>query len=221
LAEKRTGGRVRALGQLADVSVLQQAADIYLDSFPFASLTSLLESGSLGNPVVTYRGHPNECAVLGADTAGIDDLMERPGTPDDLRATLARLIDDVSLRTSRGATLEEAIRRRHQGEGWRAETRRVYAHAAVSVPVAGVSAPERRTGTLEEMVRLIVTRSPHSTGVVGAVRANLGHLPLGERVSAARALARAGAGLRLADLLSDRDASCLRLLRETWLRTRG
>src|SRR5690606_34199109 len=42
IASVDIGGRVRALGTVDDVSMFYSAADVYIDSFPFASLTSLL-----------------------------------------------------------------------------------------------------------------------------------------------------------------------------------
>ncbi|TRW43574.1 glycosyltransferase [Georgenia yuyongxinii] len=202
-AEAWTQGRVRALGQLTDPSILHQAADIYLDSFPFSSLTSLLESGSLGNPVVTFRGHPDECAVLGADTIGVDEQMFRPRTPDDLRRQLVRLIEDGPFRIASGVATRRAVVERH-GAGWLAEAERVYRHAAASTPVRDPGAAERGTGQLEELVRLVVTRSPHSQGIAGAVRGTLGLLPLPQRLSAAAALRRNGVSLGPVDLLPDR-----------------
>ena len=109
-ADELTAGRVRALGLLPNAAALQQAADIYIDSFPFASLTSLIEAGSYGTPVITYRGHPEECAVLGADTRGLDEYMLSPSTPAALRSDLDHLIEDASARNALGARTKQAQR---------------------------------------------------------------------------------------------------------------
>jgi hypothetical protein len=55
-ANKLTAGCVRALGVLPDPASYRDAADIYLDSTPFASITSLLESAALGTPCLAYVG---------------------------------------------------------------------------------------------------------------------------------------------------------------------
>ncbi|RPF26085.1 hypothetical protein [Georgenia muralis] len=203
-AARLTHGRVRALGPLPHVGLLHQAADVYLDSFPFASLTSLLESGTLGNPVVTYRGHPEGCDVLGADTEGVDEAMSRPTTPDGLRQELSLLVDEAPARHQAGDAIRASILDRHGADVWQTEARRVYAHAARSSPEITLRVPPRRTGTLEELVRQVVTRSPHSQGVPGSLRSALGLLPAGERLSAVHALRRHGVALTAADMLADR-----------------
>ena len=97
-AERLSNGRIRALGRLADVTPLHLAADGYVDSFPFASLTSLIESGIFGNPALTYprtsrrlRGvgsrHPRSGPVLAAATQP-GRVPSRP-RQDDLRRCLA------------------------------------------------------------------------------------------------------------------------------------
>lgn len=216
-AENRSAGRIRALGQVSDVTALHQAADVYLDSFPFSSLTSLLESASLGNPAVTYRGHPDDCAVLGADTAGVDQLLLKPRTPHDVREDLRLLIDDATGRRARGEELRRVIAESHSGRGWRAEADRVYAAAAASAPNVRAWSTVRHDGLFDELVRLVVSRSPHSRGVAGALKESLGLLPLGERASAITALRRHRAQVRATDVLSDRSRVALIRLRNSLL----
>lgn len=214
-AEHRTSGRIRALGQVSDMSALHQAADVYLDSFPFSSLTSLLESASLGNPAVTYRGHPDDCAVLGADTAGVDGLLLRPGTPEDVRRDIRLLIDDPAGRQARGEELQQVIGESHSGRGWRAEAERVYAAACAAAPDVRAWSTVREDGLFDELVRLVVSRSPHSRGIAGALKESLGLLAVGERASAIAALRRHRARVRATDVLSDRSRVALVRLRSS------
>jgi hypothetical protein len=182
-ADAATGGRVRALGLLPNASALQQAADIYIDSFPFASLTSLIEAGSYGTPVITYRGHPDECAVLGADTRGLDEYMLRPSTPDSLRSDLERLIQDAPGRRELGARTREAIRETHTGEGWREGVADLYSFAFEVRGEPSMGPAVRDTGILDSLVDLVQERTGFSDGVRGATRRNLGLLPAGTRIA--------------------------------------
>ena len=54
-ANIQTNGRIVPLGTRWDNDLLYAAADIYLDSVPFSSITSLLEAGSHGLPLIGYR----------------------------------------------------------------------------------------------------------------------------------------------------------------------
>ena len=208
-AEHRSGGRIRALGRVPDPGVLQQAADVHVDSFPFASLTSLLETGSLGTPVVTYRGHPEECAVLGADTPGVDDLMVRPGTPEEFREQMRRLLEDAAYREDLGDRTGRAIRDTHTGEGWRAALRGLY-DVAVRPPVAGdVVAPTRREGPLDTYVTLVQARNPFHDGIRGATRLTLPYFPVAARLRAWAAVAGSGAPVSPTLLLSPRASAAV------------
>ena len=46
-------GQILALGERADTRAFFEAADVYLDLFPFPSNTSLMEAGLHGLPLVT------------------------------------------------------------------------------------------------------------------------------------------------------------------------
>ncbi len=58
-AEKMVPGQIRVLPQTEDTAWLYQAADVYVDSFPFGSNTSLLEAGSYGTPLITRHPFPS------------------------------------------------------------------------------------------------------------------------------------------------------------------
>jgi glycosyltransferase involved in cell wall biosynthesis len=202
-AERETGGRVRALGLLPDVSVLQQAADVYLDSFPFSSLTSLLEAGSFETPAVTYRGHSEDCLVLGADTPGIDEVMLAPGNPAEFREVVERAITDPAWRLNNGRRMAEAIRETHTGPGWAATIASMYALAAETDRSPSGGAASRETDELDHLVDAVMMRTGHSTGWPGALHENLGLLPPAARLAAAWRLARNGRRPAPRDLLPE------------------
>jgi len=191
-ASTTTAGRIRALGRLPDVTLLHQAADIYLDSFPFASLTSLLEAGSFSTAVVTYRGHPEECAVLGSDTPGIDQHLLRPSSPESLRRDLCRLIDDRGLRAQLGSSLRRAIAEGHIGDGWRAEIARIYRSAVHTEREGTTREAVRATGALDILVSAIMAETGYRTGTSGAIRDNLGLFPGAQRIGAFARVIKAG-----------------------------
>lgn len=198
-----TDGRLQALGRLPDVSLLQQAADVYVDSYPFSSLTSLLEAGVFGTPVVTFRGHPEDCRVLGADTRGLDEHMLSPTTPAEFERAVSDLVTDPQHRLAVGDRTRRAIIDTHTGAGWRSSVEELYARAAQMRSVPRVGAAERATGRLDLLVDLVMEQTGFSQGVTGAVRANLGLLPPRERVAAWRGLVRADEPWRPAEVLPD------------------
>jgi hypothetical protein len=202
-ADEATGGRIRALGLLDDASVLQQAADVYVDSFPFASLTSLLEAGSFSTPVITFRGHPLDSRVLGSDTRGLDDYMAAPTTPEDFHRELGRLVADRDLRLELGRRTRQRIVDTHTGPGWQASVAELYERAARLNSVPRVGPAERRTGRLDMLVDLVMEQTGYSQGVAGAVRPHLGMLPPRDRVAVLYGLVRGGASPAAREVLPD------------------
>ena len=90
-AVRRFPDRIKIMGEKGNTSVFYEAADICLDSFPFASLTSLLEAGSYEVPLITFFPHPDAASVLGADDIALQNCMLRATTLDDYRGKLGRV----------------------------------------------------------------------------------------------------------------------------------
>ncbi len=120
-------GRILALGRRWDNDVLFAAADVYLDSVPFSSITSLLEAGCHGLALLGYRGLDEDMRLLGPGAPGIDETMEMASVPAAYQVCLERLIDDAALRESRGELARRRIDELHGGDGWRSALAAVYA----------------------------------------------------------------------------------------------
>jgi hypothetical protein len=117
-ASQQTNGRVKAFGLRSDTSLFFQAADIYADAFPMVSVTSLLEAGSFGLPLISCCVYSAEPAIWCADAPGFDRHLIRCQTIDDYRSKLCRLIEDTEFRTELGRNTQEEISRQHIGDAW-------------------------------------------------------------------------------------------------------
>jgi hypothetical protein len=202
-AGRLTDGRVRALGLLDDPTLVQQAADVYLDSFPFSSLTSLLEVGSLGTPVVTYAGHPAGCEVFGADTPEVEDHMHRPSTPEELETTLSALLEDASVRAASGVAVEASIASSHTGAGWRTALDRLVTSIGGASAPQGTRSVARQEDEVDMLVLAVMERTGWSRGPEAALRSNLSAFPGPTRAALATELVRTGTPPAARDLVPD------------------
>lgn len=128
-AQARTGGRIVPMGTRWNTELLYAAADIYLDSVPFSSITSLVEAGSYGHPLLGYGTLDAELSLLGPGAPGIDHTMIVAQDPAEYRAQLARLITDAEYRRKCGQRVKDAVLSFHTGPNWGNQVRRLYAHA--------------------------------------------------------------------------------------------
>lgn len=118
-AAKISGYRLRALGSLPrrEIALLHQAADLYLEGFPFGSTTALLEAGLQGLPVVLS---PAECPPpYGTDGIALDEILERSPDVEQYKLEVIRLCRNPGERKTRGMRVRQAIRTHHTGAGWR------------------------------------------------------------------------------------------------------
>jgi len=161
--ELRTGGRLRALGQRSDTAIFYQAADIYLDSFPFSSNTSLLEAGGYGIPLVSYFPYSSDSDVLGPGSPGLDGTLIRATDLVEYEESVSRLIESGKARLALGRKTRHCIRQLHSGEAWQSQVDRVYrAVAQMALDGAAVSAgvPRRPGETDHLLMRLYAGQAP-------------------------------------------------------------
>jgi glycosyltransferase involved in cell wall biosynthesis len=125
-ANKLTAGRVRPLGVLPDPALHRDAADIYLDSTPFASITSLLESAALGTPCLAYVGGRDPGSPSVSDPHLVVDAILRAQNPAEYRRLLVRLISEPEFRAEVGAGLASRVREAHSTDRWLARLEEVY-----------------------------------------------------------------------------------------------
>jgi glycosyltransferase involved in cell wall biosynthesis len=129
-AIQQTQGRIIVHGEREDTSVFYQAADIYVDSFPFVSNTSLLEAGSYGVPLVTRYPYSDACEMLGADTPGLTGNLIRACDLEQYTVVLSRLVEDEKFRLSLGETTRKKIAETHTGNKLQRSLEDIYVRAA-------------------------------------------------------------------------------------------
>lgn len=117
-AHIRTNGRIVARGKRWDNDLLYAAADVYLDSVPFSSTTSLLEAGSRGVSLLGYRPQNHELELLGPGAPGFDNAMELANDPESYRILLSRLINDAKFRRQSGQRVQTQILSLHTRKNW-------------------------------------------------------------------------------------------------------
>lgn len=212
-AELEARGRGRALGLLPDIRPLLQAADVYVDSYPFSSLTSLLEAATLGVPAVTLA--TPGAGVLGADTPELDETLVAPTSPDALRRELARLVRDEGARRELGGRTADAVAAFHADGRWVHGVDRVLApgrRPASRIPPSG---DRRGTGVLDQRVAAVMAASL-PPGVLEAELRVASLLPAWERPRLAVRRLLQGEGLAPRLLVPEGAARVVAATRRRW-----
>lgn len=133
-ADRAAQGRIRVVPETPETATYLSAADIYLDSFPFVSITSLFEAGLHGLPIVTRAAFGPGCRTMAADSVGLDEVLLRTGSATELRALLDGLISDRERRETIGRRTREHIMSVNLGDPWVAKVNSLY-ELAVQLPV--------------------------------------------------------------------------------------
>jgi glycosyltransferase involved in cell wall biosynthesis len=214
-AKARTGGRITGLPEQPDPSAYFEAADIYVDSYPFVSSTSMMEAGSYGTPLLTLFTAPHEARIFGINHVGLVGTALQAASRDEYDAILERLIVDADFRAEAGEAARAAIEDRHTPPGWRTDLEAAYALARELPPL---SAPDAEADARFGRPRFGPPDSLHQDifgydySVVEIRKLYMGALPAGQRFAQWRRMRAAGEIHGVAE--------SLRLLLPEWLKRR-
>ena len=175
-------GRMIVLEEREDTSTFYQAADIYVDSFPFISNTSLLEAGSYGIPLVSrYIFDSDLCGILGADMPGLTGNLIRARDIEEYTAILSHLIEDEKFRLSIGEATRKKITEVHQNS-WQQALENLYS-LAIQVPKLAsppITADEQFLGEPDVFLPYFFEQKDFDTDWL--FHSRLGVMPIGERL---------------------------------------
>jgi hypothetical protein len=213
LAADQCGGRLRAVGRRGDAALFYNAADIYLDSFPLNSLTSVLEAGSYGTPVVSYFPHSSDGGVLLSDDEALNGVSFRAQNAEQYREVLRQLMNDPQLRVERGQMTREGIADSHAGRGWTRFLEELYADVPRNRESDAPFRAERRVTELEAVLTGIYAAAGLSRDLKQDIRNHLGLFPLKARMVLWAKEFGYSMGVLPSCILSDGQKTMLRLLR--------
>jgi hypothetical protein len=139
-------GRLLSLPEQPNPKIYFEAADIYVDSYPFVSSTSLMEAAGYGLPLATIFTHPQAARIFGINHVALAGNTMQAASFEEYRDILCALIADAALRTHKGDSARAAVAREHNLPGWKRWMEAVYARALELPPLdnAAMLATEER-----------------------------------------------------------------------------
>ena len=193
-ASAQVGGRIMSLDP-QDPKPWLEAADIYVDSFPFCSATSMMEAASYSIPCVSRFLWPDAARISGMDHPGLAGPLLEGRTNEEYLDHIRSLIDAPDKRARSGAAIRQSVIASNATPGWNrymedamnavmrlppVEPDHVYRNLLSDVPNMGE--PDVRLQSLYGF----------SPPFIDLLRGHLTLLPLGERLRAWRRVYRAG-----------------------------
>jgi hypothetical protein len=133
------GGRIRSLPNQSDPRPYYEAADIYVDSYPFVSSTSMMEAAGYGLPPVTIFKVPDAARIFGINHVGLVGTALVARSDSEYIDTLSKLIADEEYRVQCGEAARDAITRMHAPLGWLPNLEAIYAHSIGLPPLDNYS----------------------------------------------------------------------------------
>lgn len=109
--------RMHFLGLQENTYIYKLAADLYVEGFPIASFTALLEAAAMGVcPVLMYAPIP-ELRV--SEHVGVRDIIDNVETEEEYVHRASRLIQDPDERLRVGKLIKDQVIAYHTGDKWR------------------------------------------------------------------------------------------------------
>ncbi len=155
-ASAQVGNRMRTLGAMPHSQLLEvmDAADLYVEAFPFGTTTSLLEAGLKGLPVALAPAQsPPPYAT---DGIALDDVLQRPSTIREYQATIRDFCLSVDKRVALGSKVRDSIMRHHCGAGWKAHLESAVKSLPRTHGILTALAPIRTPPAIHEIWSLFV-----------------------------------------------------------------
>jgi hypothetical protein len=177
--------RIKAHGRRSETAVFYQAADIYLDSFPFASTTSTLEAGLYGVPLVAFCPELNGAPLMYSDCPGTMSTMTRTADVECYRSAIATLIENPASRELLGDATRRGIIECHAERGWLNSLENLYTRAAAVRNVSAGCFRKEIANTEDILDKHLASLHDHAWMVRGLddiVRTHAGLLPMDQRL---------------------------------------
>jgi hypothetical protein len=149
---ERTGGRVVAIGPTAGIGTLFDAADVYVESWPFGGQSATAEAAAAGLPALSYAPNEIEASLLCTHPMYGANLTR---TPDEYRATFAELLSDPERRSELAGRSRAAVA--ESDAGWESAVEEAYRLAAELGPVTRdeLSPPDDAPGPVHVLTDVI------------------------------------------------------------------
>jgi glycosyltransferase involved in cell wall biosynthesis len=215
-ASQRSAGQLKVLGRRSDTALFYQAADIYLDSFPFSSLTAVLEAGGFAAPIVSYCARSAGAEILCGDDLALTKLILRGSNANEYARQITRLIENPKLRTELGQSTRESLIAYHAKGGWNEFLEKLYERSAESAQAEFAQGPHvpREVGELEAQLNEVFSISGLAADVSYILRNSVGFFPFKTRMKIWRDVFGSQPSLLPACLLSDWQKVGLKLLQQ-------
>lgn len=134
-AREAVGGRIIPFEQRDDVYRFLEAADIYVDSYPFVSSTSQMEAARYGLPIASVLEAPKEASIVGINHLGLEGTSLVCSSWRDYWQTLSRLIEDPQHRAEAGEASRRNVESCCEPPAWRDWLERAYTQALAILPI--------------------------------------------------------------------------------------
>ena len=200
-ASNAVGGRISSLPP-QDPRPYLEAADIYVDSYPFSSATSMMEAAGYGLPCAGRFILGEAARICGMDHPGLAGPLLEAKNDAGYVENLSKLISDPDLRARLGAEIQSSVAGANVSPGWNSYLEAAFARAAELPPVDsdaqfdGHPTEELRFGEPDIRLEDIYGFSPPQ---IDLVRGHLGIFPLRERLRLWMDVLRAGAFVGVKD----------------------